>query len=119
MSAPRMTIDEQDGIHIAAFAEDINLDAVNLDAVRPELYALVESAQGGQVVLDLENVAFLSSDALGCLLAIRLKAVRADARLVLAGVREHLKAILNLTQLDQMFEVYATRAEALAQLAAG
>ena len=89
-----------------------------MEILQPELYAAVESAQGSHVVLDLENIEFVCSQALGCLLTVRLKAVRANSRLVLAGVPEHIKAILSITQLDQIFEMFPTRAEALKELAA-
>ena len=119
MSISCMNVDEQAGVCVIGFAEGTSLDTPNTEAVRPELYAAVEGAQGSHVVLDLENIAFVCSHALGCLLTVRLKAVRANSRLVLAGVPEHLKAILSITQLDQMFEMFPTRAEALKELAAG
>lgn len=113
-----MRVNEQDGLVIVEFAEETDLNALEMDRIRGELYSLVEDRADCRMVLDFANVAYASSQALGCLVTLRLKAARTGAQVVLANIRPILADIITMTHLDTLFVVYPTRAEALAHITA-
>jgi anti-anti-sigma factor len=114
-----MTVTEQDGVKIVEFADGTELDALHTEQVQPQLYALVEGGQGGRLLLDMANVRYTSSVALGCLVSVRLKAARAGCSIGLAAIPTHLVDIMNLTQLDKLYDIYPTRAAGLTALKGG
>ncbi len=113
-----MTVSEKDGVKIVEFADGTELDALQTEQVQPRLYALVEQEQAKRLLLDLANVRYASSVALGCLVSLRLKAARAGCAIGLANIPTHLVDIMNLTQLDKLYEIYPTRADAMQALQA-
>lgn len=117
MTTTTMVVSEEGGVHVVAFAKDTELDAANVDDVQRDLFALAEADRGRRILLDLENVRYASSRALGTLVTLRLKAARVGAIIVLSGVSESLAEIVHLTQIDKLYETFPTRAEALRRLA--
>ena len=53
---------------------------------------------------------------IGLLVTLRLKAVRTQGRLMLAGLRENIAGVLEIMQIAQLFEIHKSVDEALAAL---
>jgi anti-sigma B factor antagonist len=113
---PLLNIEDVDGVTAVGFHDASILDAATAQRIGQQLYDLVESKDRRRVVLDLADVRFLSSRALGVLLTLRRKADAAGASVVLAGVRPDLTKIFKITKLDEMFEFFADRAAAIEHL---
>ena len=87
------------------------LDAVAARDFRP---GAVEAAKGRSlVILILEDVAFIDSTGLGCLVSI-LKAVTSGGQVRLVGIQPSVRALLALTRLDRVFRSFDDLASALA-----
>jgi anti-anti-sigma factor len=119
MAVSIVNLTQQDDVTIVDFPPDCDLDGNNVESMRPELFALAEDKQRPNIVIDFQNVAFISSQALGMLVTLRLKSARNGSKVVLAGFRESLMDVVRLTQIDALFPVVATRRDALASLACG
>lgn len=113
MEAVLMSSSRERGALIIEFAPETDLNALASANMQADLFRLVEGEAGQAVVIDLSNVAFLSSQALGMLLTLRLKAARGGSRIVLAGVRPALREIISLTQIDQLYPISVDRQSAL------
>ena len=90
-------------------------------AVAGELKArLVELIDSGKrfVVVDLEHVGFLDSTALAVLLSTQRRAQGAGGRLTLACDDRNLCQVFEITRLDSVLGLHASRALALAALGA-
>jgi anti-sigma B factor antagonist len=74
---------------------------------------LVEDEGPRRLLLDLSNVRFLSSNALGILVSLKKKVDAAGGRLRLCGLEPDLLELLRITNLDRIFEMYESREEAL------
>ena len=71
-----------------------------------------------KVVIDMEDVLLMNSSGLGSLIA-GLKSFRdAGGDLKLANVSERIMTILHITKLDQVFEIYESREEAVHRFSA-
>jgi len=77
-----------------------------------------ELAKGYQkVIIEMKEVTYLDSTALGMMVAI-YKTARTDSlQIVIAGVNENLRRLLSLTRLNTFFVVFDTYEEALDGLA--
>jgi anti-sigma B factor antagonist len=76
---------------------------------------LVESG-GKNVVLNLQDVDLMDSVGLGMMVALRASLMRREVRLLLSNVDRSVKSLLLITKLNNVFDLYDTEAEALADL---
>ncbi|MGZ8648639.1 MAG: STAS domain-containing protein [Solirubrobacteraceae bacterium] len=76
--------------------------------------AMASASQGGRLVLDLSEVTFIDSTALGTIL--KAAAQLEDARTSLAVVAPNgpVRRLLEMTNLTQRFRLFGTRSDALA-----
>ena len=98
----------------------IEISTVRLEANNaPDLRAfLIGRIQGGahQIVLDLQNVQFMDSSALGALIGA-IKKMGPLGTLALVGPRGPVMQLLKLTRMDKVFPIYASVPAALGELA--
>jgi anti-sigma B factor antagonist len=90
------------------------MDPVELEEIQQELIRLVEQEDRRRIILDFEKVQYLSSQALGIIMAMRKKlAALPHSKLVLCSVCPPLQKLLKITALDKMLTIKATQKEAL------
>ena len=81
---------------------------------------LDEVEQGARViVVDFARSAYIDSSGLGALVSLGKRIREAGGDLRLAGLNEDLRTLFELTRLDALFPLYATRAAALVGATAG
>ena len=97
-----------DGITVVTFS-----DAKVVPETNDPLYRLVEDERHTRLLLDLSNVRFLSSNALGILVSLKKKVDAAGGRLRLCGLEPDLLELLRITSPDRIFETYESREDAL------
>jgi anti-sigma B factor antagonist len=66
---------------------------------------------GASVILNLEHVTFIDSSGLGALVAT-LKHLLPERALILAGMTPTVQKVFELTRMDTVFRMFATRADA-------
>jgi anti-sigma B factor antagonist len=94
------------------------MDDSATEQVQKTVPAAAAAKPGQPVVLDLSQVEFVPSLALGTLVSL-LKSLRQGGhRLLLAGLHPHVRATLAVTRLDKLFEIYPTVDDALKQAGA-
>ncbi len=91
------------------------LDAACADAARDRLHRLL--APGVRLVVDLSGVGFIDSAGLWALVSAFKRARAVTGDVVLCGVRPAVRAVLELTSLDRVLEVFADREAALSHAA--
>jgi anti-sigma B factor antagonist len=82
--------------------------------------AFGEGLDGGAraVILDFSGMEYMNSGGIGLLVTLLVRAQRAGARLLAAGLSDHYRQILALTRLDEAIEIHPTEAAALATVPA-
>ena len=99
--------------HVLAVRGEIDLFTA------PELkQVLAESIEAGRVriIVDLTETTFLDSTALGVLIGAVKRLRSRDGALAIVNVDENIAKTFEITGLDQIFTIRASRAEALAAL---
>jgi len=76
---------------------------------------LNEKIQAGflKMVFDLENLECLSSSGLRVFIALVRKMKEKNGRVVFCSLSSGVKNVINMTRLDDVFEIYGSRTEAL------
>lgn len=111
-----LKIRQAEDVTVVGFRDASILDAITTQRVGRELYEVVESGSRRKVVLEFDNVRFLSSQTLGVLLTLRRKADKAGVKIALAAIRPELRRVFEITNLHKLFEFYESAAEAIAAL---
>jgi anti-sigma B factor antagonist len=70
-----------------------------------ELFQLVEGQRGRRLLLDLGNLDYAASMALGKLIVFNKKATAAGGKLVLCNLTGTLREAFTLSKLDQLFDI--------------
>jgi anti-sigma B factor antagonist len=94
------------------------LDAAVADAVRTELVSMLGAA-GTKLLLDLSMVQFIDSTGLGVLVTAHKTAVAKDLKFALFALPDPVRAIVEVTRLHSVFDIYPDRDSALAALCHG
>jgi anti-sigma B factor antagonist len=76
--------------------------------------AMAATSPGGRLVLDLENVTFIDSTALGTILKAATQLDESGTLLAIVAPEGPVRRLLEMTNLTQRFRLFTTRAAALA-----
>ena len=71
---------------------------------------------GKNVVLNLQDVDLMDSVGLGMLVALRTSLERREVKLLLSNVDRSVRSLLLITKLNNVFDLYDTEDDALAEL---
>jgi len=88
-------------------------DQVYINELGDELVALLESGAQRDLLIDLEEVEFLSSAMLGKLIRLFKRAAQVGGRVRLCSIRPSIREVFEITQLHKVFEIYPDADEAL------
>jgi anti-sigma B factor antagonist len=111
---PHFTVQNVEKWHVVEFKTPSLMDPLILEEIGRELYRLVDEEDRRRVVLDFEQVQYLSSQAIGIILTLNKKlASLKNSKLVLCGVGPKLLELLKITRLDRILTVKPTQREAV------
>ena len=111
---PHFTVQNVEKWHVVEFKTPSLMDPLILEEIGRELYRLVDEEDRRRVVLDFEQVQYLSSQAIGIILTLNKKlASLKNSKLVLCGVGPKLLELLKITRLDRILTVKPTQQDAV------
>jgi anti-sigma B factor antagonist len=92
------------------------LDTLNFSTLEKEIETLLEKNQKF-IVLDCQNLDYVSSSGLRILLKSLKQIEAAKGRFTLCNLQVNISQILHVSGFDRLFEIYPTRSEAVASYA--
>ena len=99
---------------VVEFTSPSLMDPIELEQIAQQLYKLVDDDDKRRIILDFEKVQYLSSQAIGILLALQKKlAALKKSSLVLCGVGARLMELLRITRLDRVLTIKPSQKEAI------
>jgi anti-sigma B factor antagonist len=110
----RLAITEVGPVTVVRFADRRILDEANIQEIGQELYQLVEEERRDQLLLNLCDVDFLASSALGKLITLQRKVKARGGTLKLSNVRPEIYEVFAITRLNAQFDIRDDEQEALA-----
>jgi anti-anti-sigma factor len=96
-----------------SFQKSKILEAMEIEPIGHELYALVDQRACRKIVLDFSNVKFLSSQMLGVLMLLQKKSAAIKGRVVLCGLSSDLQKLFKIMNLHKVLVIVADRHTAL------
>ena len=109
----RITVTDVGDVAVINFVDRKILDEANIQEMGRELYSLIED-QRQKLLLNFNNVEFLSSAALGKLISLDKKVKEANGQLRLSNIRPEIYEVFAITRLNKLFEIHDDEADALA-----
>ena len=109
----RIDVEEIGDVTVARFVDKKILDETNIQVIGNQLFTLVDEEGRKNILLDFENVEYLSSAALGKLITMDKKVKGAKGRLKLCNVRPDIYEVFAITKLNKLFDMHEDQERAL------
>jgi anti-anti-sigma factor len=116
MLLPKVRTSTENGVKVLALRGEFT-GGEETDQLRN---VLAEESESGatSLLIDLEDATYLNSTALGVLIAAHTSLTKRGAQLGLCNVSKNIENLFVITKLVTVFNVYGSREEGLASLAA-
>ncbi len=104
---------QQGSVHVVKLPQ--RLVMANAPSVRKELLVMIANGQQ-HLVLDLGGVAFVDSSGLSVLVSALKAAHKVSGSVVLLNLTDDVRALIELTRMHEVFQIFADEAAAIEQL---
>lgn len=112
-SHKRIDVSKVGDVTVVKFVDKKILDEAGIQELGAELFSLVEQDNRRSILLNFENVDFLSSAALGKLITLDRKVKQAQGRLKMSNIRPEILEVFQVTKLNKVFDIRGEEAEAI------
>jgi anti-sigma B factor antagonist len=109
----RLEVSEVGGVTVVRFVDRKILDEANIQELGKEMFALVEEDNRKSLLLNFQNVEFLSSAALGKLITLDKKVKSHGGKLKLCNIRPEIYEVFAITKLNKLFDIREDEAAGL------
>jgi anti-sigma B factor antagonist len=109
----RIDVSKVGDVTIVKFVDRKILDETGIQELGGELFSLIEHDNRRSILLNFDNVDFLSSAALGKLITLERKMKNAQGRLKMSNIRPEILEVFQITKLNKVFDIRGEEAEAI------
>ena len=113
----RIDVSKVGEVTVVKFVDKKILDEASIQELGIELFSLVEHDNRTAILLNVADVEFLSSAALGKLITFDRKVKAAKGRLKMCHIRPEILEVFQITKLNKVFDIRGDEAEAVAAFA--
>jgi anti-sigma B factor antagonist len=101
----RLVVEDIGDITVVNFVDKKILDDQNIQLIGDDLFRLVDELGRRKLLLNFENVEFMSSAALGKLIRLHQRLNQVGGKLILCGISKSIMEIFEITKLDKMLKI--------------
>ena len=105
----------QNGVTIVHFTEAKLVDQRDINLIGAELTKMAESGGVSKMLINMENVRYLSSAMLGKLISLHKTLRTHKATLKLCSIAPPIYEVFEITRLDKVFDIQPTEEKGLAR----
>ena len=105
-NAPQLTFTDHGDITVGTISEANMLDAMNVTEFGNEVLNFLKGKQGIHLLLNFENVDYMSSAALTELLRINENLTKANGSVRLTGLTNDIRKVFQITNLEKLFVIH-------------
>jgi len=109
----RLEVEDIGDVTVVNFVDRRILDEHNIQVIGEQLFSLVDEVGRRKILLNFGNVEFLSSAALGKLIALHKKLQAVGGRLILCNIDPEIYEVFEITRLDKFFNIQKEEQAAL------
>lgn len=110
---PRLLVESVNDVTVVTFTDKKILDEIVIQDVGDELFDLVDKQYKTKLLLNFENVEYLSSAALGKLITLNKRIKEENGELKLCNIIPEIYEVFRITKLNRLFEIYDEMEQAL------
>lgn len=103
---PRISVKYTEKATIVTLTDEKILEENDIRAVQDSIMPVIEQAERMNLIVDFQNVRFLSSSVLGLLIRISKKIYERDGELRLCNINPKIHEIFKITRLTKVFDIY-------------
>jgi anti-sigma B factor antagonist len=103
----RLEVEDIGDIAVVNFVDKKILDEQNIQMIGDDLFRLVDELGRRKILLNFQNVEFMSSAALGKLIALHRKLQGVQGKLVLCKIAKDILDVFKITKLDKILTIVA------------
>ena len=108
-----------DDVGVVTFTTTQVLDELNVQQLGEELIDLVEKRYMVKMVINFENIKFLSSAVLGKLISLNKRIAAEKGRLAFCCIREDILQVFHITRLDKLIPILDSESDAINRVRQG
>jgi anti-sigma B factor antagonist len=98
---------------VVYFTDSRMLDDPRIQQIGTELTAVVERCETGKLLLNFEEVKFMSSAMLGKIMLVQKKCKQGDVKLKLCNISGDIMEVFKMMRLHKVLDIYKEEAKAL------
>ena len=115
---PRISVEYTENATIITFIDEKILEEQEILAIQESVMSVIEQIEQMNLILNFNNVKFLSSAALGFLIRASKKVYEHDSQLKLCNIAPKIYEIFKITRLNKIFDIYEDVESAVESLSA-
>jgi anti-sigma B factor antagonist len=108
-----LRLEDVDGVLVVRFTTPRLVDEARINDVAQHLIRLIDQQGYTQLLLNFEDVAYLSSAVLGTILQVSKKLAAVKGQMKLCGLKDIHLELFRTTKLDKAFRIYPDEQAAL------
>ena len=101
----RLEVEDIGDVTVVNFVDRKILDEQNIQIIGEQLFSLVDEMGRRKLLLNFNNVEYLSSAALGKLITLNKKIQAAGGRMLMCNIAPQIYEVFEITKLDKFFKV--------------
>jgi anti-sigma B factor antagonist len=102
----RLIVEAVGDVTVVGFVDKRILDEQNIQIIADQLFGIVDDQQCRKLLLNFENVEYMSSAALGKLITLHKKLTTVKGKLALCGISPQIVEVFAITKLDKIFKIH-------------
>jgi len=110
---PALMTQSNGDVTVAYFTESQILDETKIAQLTQELTKVAERIPGGKLLLNFNDVHFMSSSVLGKLIALNKRCKADETALKLCNISPQIMEVFKITNLHRVFEIHEDEAKAI------
>lgn len=107
MEANHINVQDVQGVKHVTFNESRILDESSIKLIYADITTLVDATPKIKLLLDFDNVDYLSSAVLGKLVALNKDVKKDKGQLILANIKAPILEVFRITKLDKILNIQA------------
>jgi anti-sigma B factor antagonist len=116
---PKISVRYIENATIVTLTEEKILEESDIRALQESITSAIEQGEQTNLILDFQNVRFLSSAVLGLLIRVSKKIYEQDGQLRLCNINAKIYEIFKITRLTKVFDIYPDAESATEGLGGG
>ena len=111
--ASRLRVEIIDEVAVVSFLDSEIIDDFTLNAVRDELYRLVDEKKHSRIVLNLSKVRKYSTQFLGNLLGLKARLAKINGAMKLCAIAPNLMDAVKILRIQREFDIFGEEQAAI------